>query len=165
MEFQRQELKGGDREMPSGVTLTINGLPVSVPSGSTVLKAARAAGVFVPSLSASDRLRPYYSCRMNVAVIASITAEEIDVIRKRVIALYREDGWVSPEWVALCRRPFETQTTPIMVSSANRSLRSPRSSDSSQGSNLLGFDRRQWVSVSIMGRPNRAGLGLGVEGL
>ena len=40
------------------ITLTINEIPVSVPSGSTILDAARAAGVELPTLCAYEGLKP-----------------------------------------------------------------------------------------------------------
>ncbi|MBU6365541.1 MAG: formate dehydrogenase subunit alpha [Gemmatimonadetes bacterium] len=46
------------------VSLTVDGVPVSVPAGTSVLHAAREAGVRVPTLCATDALAPFGSCRM-----------------------------------------------------------------------------------------------------
>jgi len=45
------------------VALTVNGAVVTVPVGSRLLDAVRAAGAEVPSLCADPRLAPYGSCR------------------------------------------------------------------------------------------------------
>ena len=45
------------------VTVTVNGAHVTVPRGSTVLTALRAAGGNVPTLCYSDRMKPYGACR------------------------------------------------------------------------------------------------------
>ena len=44
------------------VTLTIDGTEVSVPAGSSVMRAAIQAGVQVPKLCATDSLEPWGSC-------------------------------------------------------------------------------------------------------
>ncbi len=46
------------------VTLEINGRPVTVPAGTSVMRAAVDAGVNVPRLCATDGLEPFGSCRM-----------------------------------------------------------------------------------------------------
>jgi formate dehydrogenase major subunit len=50
--------------MAETVTLTLNGEKISVPSGATILDAARALGVWIPTLCHDDRLRPTGSCRV-----------------------------------------------------------------------------------------------------
>lgn len=45
------------------ITVTVNGSPVTVERGSTVLTALRAAGARVPTLCYSDRMKPYGACR------------------------------------------------------------------------------------------------------
>jgi formate dehydrogenase major subunit len=45
------------------VRVTVNGSPVTVERGSTVLTALRAAGARVPTLCYSDRMKPYGACR------------------------------------------------------------------------------------------------------
>ena len=46
------------------MNLTVNGIPVETPLGSTVLQACRAAGVEVPTLCHDDRLHPAGVCRL-----------------------------------------------------------------------------------------------------
>ncbi|MBC7234858.1 MAG: (2Fe-2S)-binding protein [Chloroflexi bacterium] len=46
------------------VQVTIDGQQVSVPAGSTVLDAAKAAGIDIPVLCAHDSLKPIGACRM-----------------------------------------------------------------------------------------------------
>lgn len=46
------------------VTLEINGKSVEAPQGATVLQAAKAAGVEIPTLCDDERLEPYGACRM-----------------------------------------------------------------------------------------------------
>jgi formate dehydrogenase major subunit len=46
------------------VTLEINGVPVTVPDGSSVMYAAVAAGTNIPKLCASDNLEAFGSCRL-----------------------------------------------------------------------------------------------------
>jgi formate dehydrogenase major subunit len=49
-----------DRE----VTLNIDGVSVSVPAGTSVMRAAVKAGVMIPKLCATDTLAPFGSCRL-----------------------------------------------------------------------------------------------------
>jgi formate dehydrogenase major subunit len=46
------------------VTLTIDGEDISVPAGTTVLRAAAMAGINIPKLCATDSLEPFGSCRL-----------------------------------------------------------------------------------------------------
>jgi formate dehydrogenase major subunit len=46
------------------VTLEIDGNPVTVPAGTSVMRAAAEVGVNVPKLCASDNLEPFGSCRL-----------------------------------------------------------------------------------------------------
>ena len=46
------------------VTLTIDGVAVSVPAGTSVMRAAVKAGVMIPKLCATDSLQPFGSCRL-----------------------------------------------------------------------------------------------------
>ncbi|TCK21294.1 formate dehydrogenase subunit alpha [Pseudonocardia endophytica] len=50
-------------------TVVIDGVPVSVPQGTSVMRAAVEAGVPVPKLCASDNLEAYGSCRLCVVEI------------------------------------------------------------------------------------------------
>ncbi len=92
----------------SDVQLRIDGRDVTVPAGSTVLEAARAAGVAVPTLCHHDRLAPHGGCRVCVVeaefrgaqrLLAACTypvepglvvrtrSEKIDRIRRSVLEL------------------------------------------------------------------------------
>ena len=46
------------------VTLEIDGVPVTVPEGSSVMLAATMAGTKIPKLCATDSLEPFGSCRL-----------------------------------------------------------------------------------------------------
>ncbi len=46
------------------VTLTVDGFSVTVPAGTSVMRAAAEAGISVPKLCASDMLEPIGSCRL-----------------------------------------------------------------------------------------------------
>lgn len=46
------------------VTLTIDGMDVTVPAGTSVMAAAMHAGTQIPKLCATDSLEPFGSCRL-----------------------------------------------------------------------------------------------------
>ena len=46
------------------VSLTINGFPVAVPAGTSVMRAAALAGIKVPRLCATDTVAAFGSCRL-----------------------------------------------------------------------------------------------------
>jgi formate dehydrogenase major subunit len=46
------------------VTIEVDGKPVSVPAGTSVLRAAAEAGIQIPKHCASDNLEPFGSCRL-----------------------------------------------------------------------------------------------------
>ena len=46
------------------VRLTIDGREVSVPAGTSILRAARDAGIGVPKLCATDSVKAFGSCRL-----------------------------------------------------------------------------------------------------
>ncbi|MCD9121422.1 formate dehydrogenase subunit alpha [Cupriavidus sp. UGS-1] len=52
------------REAEQIVTLEIDGVAVTVPAGTSVMRAAVEAGVHVPKLCATDSLEPFGSCRL-----------------------------------------------------------------------------------------------------
>ncbi len=52
------------RESEREVTLEIDGQPVTVPAGTSLMRAAAEAGVMVPKLCATDSLEPFGSCRL-----------------------------------------------------------------------------------------------------
>ncbi|MGD0957813.1 MAG: formate dehydrogenase subunit alpha [Candidatus Acidiferrales bacterium] len=61
-----QEMDYGTPKRISGtaVTLEIDGKPVTVPAGTSLMRAAAEAGVQIPKLCASDNLEPFGSCRL-----------------------------------------------------------------------------------------------------
>ena len=92
------------------VTLAIDGRPITVPEGTSVMRAAAEAGIAIPKLCASDNLDAFGSCRLCVCKIegkrgmpASCTTpaedgmavttkdEQITKIRKGVMELYLSD--------------------------------------------------------------------------
>ena len=49
---------------PESIDVVVDGIPVSVPVGTSVMRAAAEAGVGVPKLCATDSLQPFGSCRL-----------------------------------------------------------------------------------------------------
>ena len=58
------------REVPPAVELTIDGLSVSVPAGTTLLGACRAQGIDTPTLCYAENLTPVNVCRVCVVEVA-----------------------------------------------------------------------------------------------
>ena len=54
------------------IHLTINGLPVSVPEGTTILDAARSADIPIPTLCHHPKLTPYGGCRLCIVEVKGI---------------------------------------------------------------------------------------------
>src|SRR5262244_4304941 len=52
------------RESNQTVALEIDGIPVSVPAGTSIMRAASLAGIQVPKLCATDSLEAFGSCRL-----------------------------------------------------------------------------------------------------
>jgi heterodisulfide reductase subunit A len=74
-------------DIAESVTLTIDGESVTVPKGTTILKAAEAVGVEIPTLCHSDAVEPYGVCRVCVVeqvrggwskVVTSCTTPAVD---------------------------------------------------------------------------------------
>uniref|UniRef100_UPI0031D7E530 2Fe-2S iron-sulfur cluster-binding protein n=1 Tax=Herbaspirillum sp. TaxID=1890675 RepID=UPI0031D7E530 len=63
---QRNETDYGTpaRASEQAVTLEIDGVAITVPAGTSVMRAAVEAGVNVPKLCATDSLEPFGSCRL-----------------------------------------------------------------------------------------------------
>jgi formate dehydrogenase major subunit len=97
-------------ESADSVALTIDGIEVAVPKGTTLMRAAAIAGVKVPKLCATDSLDPFGSCRLCLVEIdgrkgtpASCTtpaeagmnvhtqSEKLAKLRKGVMELYISD--------------------------------------------------------------------------
>jgi formate dehydrogenase major subunit len=92
------------------VTLTIDGHSVTVPTGTTVMRAAAEAGLAIPRLCATDSLKSFGSCRLCLVEIdgargtpASCTtsaaegmivrtrSDQVDRLRRNVMELYLTD--------------------------------------------------------------------------
>src|SRR3954471_13323389 len=92
------------------VTLSVDGFEVTVPAGTSVMRAAIEAGIKLPKLCATDSLQAFGSCRLCLVEIegragtpASCTtpvapgmmvrtgSEQVDRIRRNVIELYLSD--------------------------------------------------------------------------
>jgi formate dehydrogenase major subunit len=52
------------KEGPATISVEVDGLPVAVPEGTSIMRAAALAGVDVPKLCATDRLDAFGSCRL-----------------------------------------------------------------------------------------------------
>ncbi len=59
-----------ERSATQSVTLEIDGMPVTVPAGTSIMRAASLAGIQVPKLCATDSLEPFGSCRLCLVEIA-----------------------------------------------------------------------------------------------
>ncbi|UUX97193.1 formate dehydrogenase subunit alpha [Aquabacterium sp. J223] len=64
MRIHEIDLGTPKRESTALVTLTIDGQPVTVPAGTSVMRAAAEAGTNIPKLCATDSLEAWGSCRM-----------------------------------------------------------------------------------------------------
>src|SRR6478735_10695480 len=58
------------RESEQEVTLEIDGVSVTVPKGTSLMRAAIDAGTVIPKLCATDSLEPFGSCRLCLVEIA-----------------------------------------------------------------------------------------------
>ena len=56
-------------EVPAPVTVTIDGVEVTIPAGSTILEAARAQGLDIPTLCYLENLTPVNVCRVCVVEV------------------------------------------------------------------------------------------------
>src|SRR5258706_11009203 len=59
-----------ERAATQSVTLEIDGMPVTVPAGTSIMRAASLAGIQVPKLCATDSLEAFGSCRLCLVEIA-----------------------------------------------------------------------------------------------
>lgn len=67
-------MSGDGGRLAVGVALSIDGRPVEVPAGSTILDAARALGIEVPTLCWAPNLEPATACRLCVVEVAGSRA-------------------------------------------------------------------------------------------
>lgn len=92
------------------VTLTIDGADVTVPEGTSIMRASKEAGISVPKLCATDMLESFGSCRMclvevegrngtpascttpaSEGMVVSTQTERLKKLRKGVMELYISD--------------------------------------------------------------------------
>ncbi len=105
-----QDLGTPERTGANSVTLSIDGVEVCVPEGTSVMRAAALAGTKIPKLCATDQLEPFGSCRLCLVQIegmkglpASCTTpvaagmkvttqnERLAAVRRGVMELYISD--------------------------------------------------------------------------
>jgi len=110
-----QDLGTPARRAEQTVTLEVDGREVTVPAGTSLMRAAALAGVMVPKLCASDSLEPFGSCRLCLVQIegrngypASCTtpvepgmkvrtqSEKLANLRRGVMELYMSDHPLDP---------------------------------------------------------------------
>ncbi len=103
------------RESATLITLEVDGRTVTVPAGTSVIRAAALAGVAIPKLCATDSLEPFGSCRLCLVEIegrkgfpASCTtpveagmkirtqSEPLAGLRRNVMELYMSDHPLDP---------------------------------------------------------------------
>jgi len=108
----------------SDIPLQIDGRAVAAKAGTTVLEAARAAGIAIPTLCHHERLEPFGACRICVVeaesrgqtrLVAACThpvqeglairtrSEKIDRIRRSILEMLLAHAPDSPPLVALAR--------------------------------------------------------------
>ena len=92
------------------VTLTVDGIPVTVPAGTSVMRAASTAGIAIPKLCATDSIDAFGSCRLCLVeidgrkgtpsscttpvadgMVVHTQTPRIQTIRKGVMELYISD--------------------------------------------------------------------------
>src|ERR1700687_4245695 len=95
------------------VTLTIDDKPITVPEGTSIMRAAMAAGTDIPKLCATDMLEAFGACRLCLieiegrtgtpascttpvaeGIVVHTKSERLDRIRKGVMELYVSDNAV-----------------------------------------------------------------------
>lgn len=110
--FQRSKDFGTPKPLQIGlpVTLSIDGREVSVPAGSSVMRAAAEAGCIVPKLCATDSLDAFGSCRLclvkiqgrrgfpascttpvEAGMVVTTQSEKLQRMRRNVVELYLSD--------------------------------------------------------------------------
>jgi [NiFe] hydrogenase diaphorase moiety small subunit len=93
----------------SEITFTIDDVEVTAERGQTILKAADAAGIYIPRLCAKDELSPFGACRVCTVlvngrpqaactqpvapgIIVESNSEKVQTIRKRIIEMLFVEG-------------------------------------------------------------------------
>ncbi len=90
-------------EQTKTVTLTIDGIKVTVPVGTTILEAARQAGIDIPVICAHEATTPYGLCRICV----------VDVNQGRLL---------QPACIVLCQDDMTVDTRNARVETARRTI-------------------------------------------
>jgi formate dehydrogenase major subunit len=62
--FKEPDLGTPSKPGPAAVSVEVDGLPVTVPEGTSVMRAAALSGIDIPKLCATDSLEPFGSCRL-----------------------------------------------------------------------------------------------------
>jgi formate dehydrogenase major subunit len=107
---EEQDLGTPERRSDRTVSLTIDGMPITVPEGTSIMRAAAIAGIQVPKLCATDSLEAFGSCRLCLVEIAgrpgtpascttpvapglavSTQTERLKKLRRGVMELYISD--------------------------------------------------------------------------
>ena len=110
---------------PECIDVVVDGIPVSVPVGTSVMRAAADAGVGVPKLCATDSLQPFGSCRLCLVEIdgkkgtpASCTTpcepgmvvrtqtQRVEELRRNVMELYISDHPEDCDGCGFCLQHF-----------------------------------------------------------
>src|SRR5882757_660507 len=93
--IDEQDLGTPRRESEQLITLTIDGSEVTVPAGTSVMRAAAIAGTKVPKLCATEQLEAFGSCRLCLVQIEGMKVttqnSRIAEIRRGVMELYISD--------------------------------------------------------------------------
>src|SRR5660398_226697 len=75
------------------VDLTIDGRQVAAEPGTTILQAARTAGIDIPTLCQDDRLEPFAACLLCLVELEPATWDEaLDLVAERFGAIKAEHG-------------------------------------------------------------------------
>ena len=123
------------------VSLTIDGAAVTVPAGTTVMRAAAEAGIVIPKLCATDMLKQFGSCRLCLVeidgargtpascttpvaqgMVARTGGERIDRLRRGVMELYLTDHPVDCSACAQGDCEVRTQAAALGLSSPRYGL-------------------------------------------
>jgi formate dehydrogenase major subunit len=74
------------------VTLTVDGFAVTVPAGTSIMRAAKEAGISVPKLCATDSVDAFGSCRLCLVEIEGRAGTPASPAPPRL----RRESWFTP---------------------------------------------------------------------
>jgi formate dehydrogenase major subunit len=152
-------------EAGAAVTVEIDGKPVTVPSGTSVMRAAALAGTSVPKLCATDTLKAFGSCRMCLVEIegrkgypASCTtlvaagmkirtqSDKLSALRRGVLDLYLSEHPLDP---AGARTELRHVAATVGLSDTSYGARPARAAAARDESNpYFTFDAEQCIVCS-----------------